>query len=508
MNKILSSLNIFSAIMLFFASTVFAAIENTSAETDTSQNITPLIVGGDFALEGEHPWVVYLSSSSTGQNAYCGGSLINSEWVLTAAHCIGSGTIYIAAGVYNRNTSTAANTFVVQNRYVHPGYSSVSSGNDIALLRLSSSVPTSLVDVYAQLPSVSVDSTYAGTGDLVKVIGWGTTSSGGSQSTILREVFVPVTSEAVCNNAYGSIDYDTQVCAGYTNGGRDSCQGDSGGPLLFTQGGQDYVAGVVSFGNGCALPNFPGVYTRTAGFLNWIASYVDVDTGGGTGGGTDGGNTVVELNNGDSGSISGATNEELFFSINVPSGAELEVTIAGGSGDADLYTRFGSLPTTSTYDCRPYVGGNNESCSDTNSAGTYYIMVRGYSAFSGVTLSVNYSGGTGGGDGGSGGGTVNNLSVTQGNWTESYTLEVPSGISTLDVDIFGANGDADVYVYYNTSPTDTVNASVDTSTRCVPWAQGSNESCSINNPAAGTWYIRIYAYATFSDLTLEAAYEP
>lgn len=383
MNKRIFSVNYLSLIILFFASTVFAASDNINTDTELLTDVGPLIVGGQPAIPGEHPWMVYLSSSSSGQNAYCGGSLIANDWVITAAHCIGSGTIYIAAGVYNRNTSNSSNTFVVQSRFVHPNYSNVSNGNDIALLKLSSPVPTSLVDVYAQLPSISLDVAFAGTGDSLKVIGWGTTSSGGSQSNTLLEVVVPVTSEAVCNRAYRNIDYNSQICAGFTNGGRDSCQGDSGGPLLFTDGGQDYVAGLVSFGQGCAAPNFPGVYTRTSGFLNWVDSIISDDTGG-----TD---DVEELRDGDSVSISGTTGQEIVFTIDVPSGAQLDVSIAGGSGDADLYTRFGSQPTTTSYDCRPYRNGNNESCSDTNAAGTYFIMVRAFNSFSGVTLSVDYN---------------------------------------------------------------------------------------------------------------------
>ena len=389
MNKRIFSVNYFSLIMLFFASTVFAASDNINTDTELLTDVGPLIVGGESAIPGEHPWMVYLSSSSSGRNAYCGGSLIANDWVITAAHCIGSGTIYIAAGVYDRNTSNSSNTFVVQSSFVHPSYSNVSNGNDIALLKLSNPVPTSLVDVYAQLPSISLDGAFAGTGDSLKVIGWGTTSSGGSQSDILLEVVVPVTSEAVCNQAYRNIDYNSQICAGFTNGGRDSCQGDSGGPLLFTNGGQDYVAGLVSFGQGCAEPNFPGVYTRTSGFLDWVDSIIGDDTGGTDDtGDTDG---AEELSNGDSVSISGATGQELVFTIDVPSGAQLNVSIAGGSGDADLYTRFGSQPTITSYDCRPFRNGNNESCSDTNGAGTYYIMVHGYSSFSGVTLSVDYN---------------------------------------------------------------------------------------------------------------------
>lgn len=94
--------------------------------------------------------------------------------------------------------------------------------------------------------------------------------------------------------------------------------------------------------------------------------------------------------------LSGASSSQRFDSIAIPSGASnLQISISGGAGDADLYVRFGSQPTTSAYDCRPYRSGNSESCTfSAPRVGTYYIMIRGYSAYSGVTLSASYTGGT------------------------------------------------------------------------------------------------------------------
>jgi len=106
----------------------------------------------------------------------------------------------------------------------------------------------------------------------------------------------------------------------------------------------------------------------------------------------------TELENGVAvGGLSGGTGSETFFTIDVPAGAEnFTVQISGGSGDADLYTRFGAPPTTSTYACRPWLNGNNETCTEAApSAGTYHIMVRGYSAYSGVTLVASYEVNTG-----------------------------------------------------------------------------------------------------------------
>ena len=248
-----------------------------TANIASANDVGTKIVGGEDATEGEHPWVAYLSNSSTGSTSFCGASLISARWAITAAHCIVYNNTYVVAGVYDRDTATSANTFLVQNTYVHPDFSDVTLDNDIALLQLHNPVPTSLVNEYAQLPSANLNSIYVGTGDDVKVMGWGRLNFGGADSDILQEVVVPVTSESYCENAYGSLDYGKQVCAGNTGGGEDSCQGDSGGPLLFSAYGQDYVAGLVSFGEQCALPGYPGVYTRTSGYLDWISYIMGAD---------------------------------------------------------------------------------------------------------------------------------------------------------------------------------------------------------------------------------------
>lgn len=123
---------------------------------------------------------------------------------------------------------------------------------------------------------------------------------------------------------------------------------------------------------------------------NWVAG----GTGGGTGGGGTGGGTGNVLQNGVAVTgLSAAKGGKLNYTVAVPSGARnLKIAISGGSGDADLYVKAGSAPTTSSYDCRPYVTGNSETCSfSTPVAGTYYVMLNGYASFSGVTLKASWS---------------------------------------------------------------------------------------------------------------------
>ncbi|MCE7951229.1 MAG: PKD domain-containing protein [Xanthomonadales bacterium PRO7] len=224
-----------------------------------------------------------------------------------------------------------------------------------------------------------------------------------------------------------------------------------------------------------------------------------------TGGGGGGGNV---LQNGVAVTgLSAATGGQLTYTMVVPAGATgLSFAISGGTGDADLYVKFGSAPTLSSYDCRPYITGNNETCNISNvQAGTYYVMLNGYAAFSGVSLVGSYTAGGGGGGGGGctpsgtvlcSGSTVTGLAATKGNWSSTYTIVIPSGSTKLTVAISGSTGDADLYVRQGSAPTTS-------SYTCRPYLTGDNETCTISSPTAGaTYYIRVRAYATYSGVTL------
>jgi xanthomonalisin len=201
---------------------------------------------------------------------------------------------------------------------------------------------------------------------------------------------------------------------------------------------------------------------------------------------------------------SGATGAQLFYTVVIPSGASnLVISESGGTGDADLYTRFGSAPTLSSYDCRPYLTGNNESCTVASpQAGTYYVMLNGYQAFSGVSVKATWSTG-----GGGGGGNVlqNGVPVTglhaSRNQAVYYTMVVPSGASNLNINIAGGSGDADLYVKLGSQPT---TSSYD----CRPYVSGNSESCTASAPTPGTYYIMVRAYRAYSGVTLEGSYNP
>ncbi|NVJ51890.1 MAG: M4 family metallopeptidase [Gammaproteobacteria bacterium] len=205
-------------------------------------------------------------------------------------------------------------------------------------------------------------------------------------------------------------------------------------------------------------------------------------------------NGVAETN------LSKARGEEYMYVMEVPAGAtDISFAISGGSGDADLYVRFGAPPTDSTYDCRPYRNGNSETCTGTQSGGTYYVRVKAYSAFSGVTLIGSYSEDTGGGtdpiDE-----TYTDLSIGQGQW-QYFTVDLSGGYSSLDVSITGGSGDADLYVRRGAQPT---TSSYD----CRPYRWGNEENCSFNAPASEVWHIGIRGYSASSGVTLNIKAQP
>ncbi|GAA4344644.1 S8 family peptidase [Kangiella taiwanensis] len=214
----------------------------------------------------------------------------------------------------------------------------------------------------------------------------------------------------------------------------------------------------------------------------------------------------TELENGVAVGISGEQGSEKEFTFEVPAGATtVNFDMSGGSGDADLYVKFGSAPSSNDYDCRPYKNGNNESCQLNAQAGTYYVLVHGYSSYSNASLVASHNGNSepdpdpdpNPGEGGEA--TLPNLSGFAGSWSHYY-LDVPAGMSILDVQISGGAGDADLYVRRGAQP----NLSA---YDCRPYQWGNNESCSISNPAEDRYYISLYAYQSYSGVTLHVVWE-
>ncbi|MFW5725051.1 MAG: serine protease [Bacteroidota bacterium] len=234
------------------------------------------IVGGSDAIIEDYPWQVAILTSSNQQ--FCGGSIINERWILTAAHCIGVySNIRIRAGV--TNITDPGQTITVEQQIVHPDYQSINNyDHDIALLYLSAPLDLSGASARA-IPIMTqalADEGFDAPGVMSTITGWGALSWQGNATNILQAAQVPIT-DNIGSYSPSQITPD-MLLAGYSQGGIDACQGDSGGPLTVPDGeGYWYLAGITSWGNGCAFPNYPGAYARVSYFENWIKQYVPLN---------------------------------------------------------------------------------------------------------------------------------------------------------------------------------------------------------------------------------------
>jgi len=228
------------------------------------------IVGGTEASPGEFPHQIMLLRGGVGGSLMCGGSLVAPDRVITAGHCCdGQSASRLGVRVGAHEISGDGEDIAVARVVNHEDYDSWTITNDICMLHLDGEADFSASNIDAiNIPSSGQEYPE---GHMCTVSGWGTTSEGGSLARRLMKVDVPVVSDDNCRDSYGQSDIaDSMICAGYEAGGKDSCQGDSGGPFMCGFG----LDGIVSWGYGCAQPGFPGVYTQTSYFVDWVNSHM------------------------------------------------------------------------------------------------------------------------------------------------------------------------------------------------------------------------------------------
>jgi secreted trypsin-like serine protease len=233
------------------------------------------VIGGSEANLGEWPWQAQLAVP--GYSHWCGGSLLNEEWVVTAAHCVQgrlAANFTVRMGAHQISAPDGlVQTRTVSEAHVHPSYNSNTLENDVALLHLSSAVTFS-----ARVQPISIRTTNAPIDATAFVTGWGNTAPGSGSADVLQEAALPVRSTTTCNAA-GTLPqtvYDgSMVCAGYEDGESGGCHGDSGGPLVIPNGYSNgwELIGVVSWGRGYYCNTYT-VFTRLSQYTGWINGYI------------------------------------------------------------------------------------------------------------------------------------------------------------------------------------------------------------------------------------------
>ncbi|KAK9686150.1 Trypsin [Popillia japonica] len=256
----------FVALLVLATAITAVPIENQSIDSRIDPNGDWRVVGGSNAPAGAYPFMVSMRSS--GNAHFCGGTILNTMNVLTAAHCVIGRTTGNTISVAGTNTLNAGGVSRGSARIIlHANYNTQTLANDIAVVRLS--------QAFAMGGTISQTSlNTANTGAVAAIlIGWGRTVTNGPLPNNLQHLATNTITHANCASQWGSLVTQSQICA-VIGAGRGACQGDSGGPLIQTSNRAQL--GITSFirAGGCAI-GWPDVYARVSSYIAWITNAVN-----------------------------------------------------------------------------------------------------------------------------------------------------------------------------------------------------------------------------------------
>jgi len=268
-------------ILFVIFANVAAVLAVQCGQTPNPPNLGGFIVGGQEARPHSIPWQIGLGTLFKYGSKYyqggqiCGGSIVSDRLVVTAAHCISPNKkYYVAVGQHDKKSNSEASKKVVMvaEAITHPNWNDRRiTKYDIAVLKLSE--PITFNDAVQPICLPKAGASYADNAHFL-VSGWGTLSEGGRGSNKLMQLVAPHIKMSTCQRYLGGNVHKDVICAGYLNGGKDSCQGDSGGPLAAMVDRKWTLAGVVSWGYGCARKGNPGVYTNVGSYTDFIEKYM------------------------------------------------------------------------------------------------------------------------------------------------------------------------------------------------------------------------------------------
>lgn len=257
--------------------TAFAT--NVAAQTPPAkedETMRAKIAGGRLVPDGKFPFQVALMKP--GMRLHCGATVIDSQWIMTAGHCVSGKMprdldVYVGSRTLPRPGMSGDGVIRNIDKIVPHRFDSETGDNDIALIKLVNEVPAAVPAVVWATADLEARLNIAN--QPVTVIGWGDTATFGDPSLRLLEVDIAIQPSNICQGNYrrifpGMTITANMFCAGWPQGGKDACRGDSGGFLGVMDNGRWVQLGVVSAGDGCARPDFYGIYTRVGNYETWI----------------------------------------------------------------------------------------------------------------------------------------------------------------------------------------------------------------------------------------------